>query len=60
MWRFTSETKLKIDMEKIYTKHNKDFKLVKAQPQTVNFLLNYSKSLKITEVNGIKFESNMN
>ncbi len=49
MWRFSSETKLKIDMEKIYTKHNKDCNLVKAQPQTVEFLLNYSKSLKITE-----------
>ena len=60
MWRFSSEAKLKIDMEKIYTKHNKDCKLVKAQPQTVEFLLNYSKSLKITEVRGIKFESNLN
>ncbi len=60
MWRFTSETKLEIDMEKIYTKHNNDCTLVKAQPQTVEFLLNYSKSLKITEVKGIKFESNLN
>jgi hypothetical protein len=60
MWRFSSETKLKIDMEKIYTKHTKDCTLVKAQPQTVAFLLNYSKSLKITEVNGLKFESNLN
>lgn len=47
-------------MEKIYTKHAKDCKLVSAQPQTVEFLLNYSKSLKITEANGIKFESNLN
>ncbi len=47
-------------MEKIYTKQIKDCKLVKAQPKTVQFLLNYSKSLKITEVKGIKFESNLN
>ena len=60
MLSFTSETKLKIDMEKIYTKHTKDCTLVKAQPQTVEFLLNYSKSLKVTEVKGIKFESNLN
>ncbi len=60
MWRFTSETKQKIDMEKIYTKHNKECKLIKAQPETVAFLLNYSKSLKITEVSGIKYESNLN
>ena len=47
-------------MGKINIKHIKDCKLVKAQPQTVEFLLNYSKSLKITEVKGIKFESNLN
>ena len=47
-------------MAKIYTKHTKDCTFFKAQPQTVAFLLNYSKSLKITEVNGLKFESNLN
>ena len=47
-------------MEKIYTTHIKDCKLVKAQPHTVEFLLNYSKSLVITEVKGLKFESNLN
>ena len=47
-------------MEKIYTKRDKDCKLVRAQPQTVEFLLNYSKSLKITEAKGIKYESNLN
>lgn len=47
-------------MENIYTKHTKECKLVKAQPQTVEFLLNYSKSLKITEAKGMKFESNLN
>ena len=47
-------------MEKIYAKQNNDCKLVKAQPQTVEFLLNYSRSLKITVAKGIQFESNMN
>jgi hypothetical protein len=47
-------------MEKIYTNHTKDCTLVKAQPHTVEFLLNYSKSLKITEIKDLKFESNLN
>ena len=47
-------------MENIYTKRTKGCTLVKAQPQTVDFLLNYSKSLVITEVKGLKFESNLN
>jgi hypothetical protein len=47
-------------MEKIYVKNKSNCKIVKAKPETIQFLLNYSKSLKITEANGIKFESNMN
>ncbi len=47
-------------MEKIYVKNQSKCKIIKAKPETIQFLLNYSKSLKITEVNGIKFESNMN
>jgi len=47
-------------MKKINTKPSKDCKLVKTQIQTVEFLLNYSKSLKITEIKGLKFESNLN
>jgi len=47
-------------MEKIYRKQNKACTLVKAQPQTVDFLLNYSKSLVITEAKGLKFEGNLN
>ena len=47
-------------MEKIYqTKINKN-KTVSAKPETIQFLLNYSKSLKVTEAKGIKFESNLN
>ena len=47
-------------MEKIYVKNKSKCKIVKSKPETIQFLLNYSKSLKITEANGIKFESNMN
>jgi len=47
-------------MEKIYVENRGKCKLVEAKPETVQFLLNYSKSLKITEVDGIKFESNLN
>ncbi len=47
-------------MEKIYNKKQENSKIVKAKPETVSFLLNYSKSLKITKVKGMTFESNMN
>ena len=47
-------------MEKIYTKHRRGYKLAKAKPETIKFLLDYSKSLDITEANGIKFETNLN
>jgi hypothetical protein len=47
-------------MEKFYVKNKNKCKLVKAKPETIQFLLNYSQSLKITEANGIKFETNMN
>ncbi|MCM4174198.1 hypothetical protein DHD32_22275 [Arenibacter sp. TNZ] len=60
IWRFASITILKIDMEKIYTTDSKNCKLVKTQPQTIKFLLNYSKSIKFIEVNGLNFESNLN
>jgi len=47
-------------MEKIYVKNHSKCKILKAKPETIQFLLNYSKSLKITEADGIKFESNLN
>ncbi len=47
-------------MEEIYIKKLDECKLIKTKPETIQFLLNYSKSLKITEVKGHKFESNMN
>jgi len=47
-------------MENIYANKKKECELVKAQPETIQFLLNYSKSLNITEAKGIKFENNLN
>ncbi len=47
-------------MEKIYSENQNKHKLTKANPLTVRFLLDYSKSLKITETNGLQFESNLN
>lgn len=47
-------------MEKIYTKKKNNSKIIAASPETVDFLLAYSKSLEITKVKGITFESNLN
>ncbi|WP_419211191.1 hypothetical protein ACNR9Q_10600 [Maribacter sp. X9] len=47
-------------MEKIYLKEKNTCKLIKAKPETINFLLSYSKSLQITEVKGMQFERNLN
>ncbi len=47
-------------MEKIYSKKKDKCTLLRAKPETVDFLLAYSKSLKITEAKGIEFESNLN
>lgn len=47
-------------MEKIYQTKVNTSKTVSAKPETIKFLLDYSKSLNITEANGIQFESNLN
>lgn len=47
-------------MEKIYSKRPEQCEIVKAKPETISFLLNYSKSLKITKAKGLQFESNLN
>lgn len=47
-------------MEKLYTKDQNKTKLVKTKSETIQFLLSYSKSLNITEVDGLQFESNLN
>ncbi len=47
-------------MGKIYATESDKCRLAKAKPSTVRFLLDYSKALEITEVNGLQFESNLN
>ncbi len=47
-------------MEKIYAENPETCELVKAQSETVQFLLNYSKSLHIISHGKFKFESNSN
>ncbi|MCJ7467568.1 MAG: hypothetical protein MUO53_12850 [Maribacter sp.] len=47
-------------MEKIYTNDQSHCKLIKSKRETVAFLLNYSKSLKIIQAKDLQFESNMN
>ncbi|WP_430426508.1 hypothetical protein [Maribacter litoralis] len=47
-------------MEKLYTKNQSNTKEVKAKPETIQFLLSYSKSLNITEADGLQFETNLN
>lgn len=47
-------------MEKIYTQDQQHCKLTKTSPETIRFLLNFSKSLRVMEFNSFKFESILN
>lgn len=47
-------------MRKIYETEKGEKNIQRAGESTIKFLLDYSKSLKIIEADGIKFESNMN
>ncbi|MGB3143353.1 MAG: hypothetical protein WBB24_04535 [Maribacter sp.] len=47
-------------MAKLYSTQIEPSKEVKAKPETVNFLLAYSKALNITEAEGLQFETNLN
>jgi len=47
-------------MEKIYAKYQKRCSLIKASPETVKFLMDFSKSLHIVEHGSMKFENNLN
>ena len=47
-------------MEQIYPENQNKCRLVKAKPETVHFLLQYSKSLNIIKHKGLKFENNLN
>ncbi|WP_199271490.1 hypothetical protein [Cellulophaga sp. L1A9] len=48
-------------MEKIYSENQNTCELAKACPETIQFLMSYSKSLDIiTYKNNIQFENNLN
>lgn len=47
-------------MEKIYSEERNACKLAKAHPDTIRFLTDFSKSLKILEYKKLTFESTMN
>ena len=47
-------------MEHLYPKTDDQRKPVKATRETVNFLLDYSKSLSIVSSKGLVFENNLN
>jgi len=47
-------------MEQIYPKYQDRCKLVKTKSETVEFLMNYSRSLNIVKHKEFKFENNLN
>lgn len=47
-------------MEQIYPKQQNKCKLVKARPESVQLLLQYSKALNIVKHKGLTFENNLN
>jgi hypothetical protein len=47
-------------MAKLYTEKPSDSNTFKPKTETINFLLNYSKALKVSVYKGLKFESLIN
>ncbi|MFT5942388.1 MAG: hypothetical protein ACI9AV_001222 [Sediminicola sp.] len=47
-------------MERIYSTKRNTCKLAKACPETIQFLMNYSRSLQILEYKNMQFENNLN
>lgn len=47
-------------MEEIYSDHTEVCTLIKTRPQTIDFILNYSKALRVQTIKGIKVEQNLN
>jgi hypothetical protein len=47
-------------MEKIYSEKQQICRITKARPETINFLMGYSKSLQVIDYQNIKFESVLN
>lgn len=44
-------------MEKIYPKKQESCKLVQARPETIRFLLDYSKALSVVEYKNMEFDN---
>jgi len=47
-------------MEQIYPKQQNKCKLVKAKPESIKLLLQYSRALNIVNHKGLTFENNLN
>lgn len=47
-------------MAKIYSKKNEDVKCVSPKKETISFLLNYSKALRIVQHKNFQFENILN
>ena len=47
-------------MEKIYTREQRHCRLTKTAPETIRFILNFSKSLRVIEYQSFKFETILN
>ncbi len=47
-------------MEKIYTRDQEHRRLTRTSPETIQFLLNFSKSLRVMEYQSFKFECILN
>ena len=47
-------------MEKIYSENLERGEIVKAKPETIQFLLDFSKQLHIVEYRKLRFENSLN
>ena len=47
-------------MEEIYSEEQKICRIAKAKPETISFLLGFSKSMRVIDYNDMKFETVLN
>jgi len=47
-------------MEEIYSEEQKICRIAKAKPETISFLLGFSKSMRVIDYNNMKFETVLN
>lgn len=47
-------------MEKIYSEEQQTCRITKARPETIKFLVGFSKSLQVIDYQDLKFESVLN